>query len=267
MPAPAAAVRAARDAIDSRATALQASIPRETIERWLNGGDVSRDVFEAINRVYGASGPLTKALDAAMRAGFIEGHAAIGFPVQAGLTRDLSPAQAQAAAFGIERASEQWRILSSLVGQGVKPGYTLGDTASLIHDVLGLSPRWAQAVIRYRDGLVGEIPRWAANQNAKRYAARLLRARAKMIGTTQANIARNVGKEQTWRQAAAAGLLTRTAVRIWVVTEDERLCPRCMALDGAETTLVEPWQTETGPCMTPGSLHPHCRCEERIELR
>lgn len=100
-----------------------------------------------------------------------------------------------------------------------------------------------------------------------RYATRLLTQRAVLIARTEIMTAANDGQRALWRQAAQAGELNLldgqypgdggqgpplhpdcrcteglvegpggTVVRQWIVTEDERLCPQCEALDGALAT-------------------------------
>lgn len=68
-------------------------------------------------------------------------------------------------------------------------------------------------------------------------------------------------QRQLWEQAVEGGVISGDQRRVWIVTNDERLCPICNALDGAEADL-------DGQYPDPGGegppQHPACRCTEGL---
>src|SRR5262249_8281632 len=80
--------------------------------------------------------------------------------------------------------------------------------------------------------------------------------RAALIARTETMTAANEGQSQLWDQAIEDGLLTGKERQVWIVTDDDRLCPECEALDGAEAELGGefPGDGGDGP-----PLHPNCR--------
>lgn len=86
-------------------------------------------------------------------------------------------------------------------------------------------------------------------------------SRAALIARHESLVATNEGQRQGWDQAVDAGLLTGDEKRVWIVTDDERLCPICEALDGEMTDLdgEYPGDGGDGP-----PAHVNCRCTEGI---
>lgn len=85
--------------------------------------------------------------------------------------------------------------------------------------------------------------------------------RAEVIARNETMVAASEGQRQAWDQAVEAGRLNGDERRVWIVTHDDRLCPFCAALDGAEATLdgQYPGDGGDGP-----PLHVQCRCSEGI---
>lgn len=84
-------------------------------------------------------------------------------------------------------------------------------------------------------------------------------ARADLIARTEIMSAANEGQRQAWDQAVDEGLLSETAQRVWIATEDA--CPECDALDGETAPLDDDYPGEGGDGPP---LHPNCRCTEGI---
>jgi len=155
----------------------------------------------------------------------------------------------------------------------VKNAFEVGghpyEQARKIRETVGLLPRQAAAVENYRELLIGE-GRTAAQveRMTAKYYQRQLNYRAKNIARTETVRASNMGQQTVWRQAIQDGLLPRDAKRVWIVTDDDRLCPYCEPLDGAIAGMEEDFtSTVKGPrgggatytALTP-PLHPSCRC-------
>jgi len=88
-------------------------------------------------------------------------------------------------------------------------------------------------------------------------------ARAEMIARTETMEAANEGQSQLWDQAIEDGFLTGKERQVWIVTDDDRLCPECADLDGEEAELDGefPGDGGDGP-----PLHPNCRCTVGLVL-
>lgn len=158
-------------------------------------------------------------------------------------------------------------------GQALLGQMSVGETDRRIRALIGLSPRDATAAATYRSGLQSVIdgtgtvdtPTLAdrrfslasltpekADVMADRYAQRLLARRAELIARTEVLRAVHEGQRVLWDDAASQGLFDpATARRVWVATEDGRICPECAELDGTEFSFDE---FEQPPA------HPQCRC-------
>lgn len=84
--------------------------------------------------------------------------------------------------------------------------------------------------------------------------------RAERIARHEAMVAANEGQRQAWDQAVDDGLLSGDERRVWIATDDERVCPVCEELDGAVTDLdgLYPDGSDGPPA------HVQCRCTEGL---
>lgn len=179
------------------------------------------------------------------------------------------------------------RIILNSQRRGVPPSVAAKDIAR----VVGLTERQGLAVTNFSDGLRrlqrGELSRrqlarqWSLGPKprrttglsdadidrlAGRYADRLLRYRALNIARTETITASALGQQATWEQMLKRGVLPRDARKAWIVTRDDRLCPRCLSLDGVTvavrgrfTEAPRPGKGERVTTLTP-PLHASCRC-------
>ena len=139
-------------------------------------------------------------------------------------------------------------------------------TARRIKNVVGLHPRWAEAVTNFekkefarlvRSGIKEETARARSIERATRYADSLKSKRATMIARTEIQIAQNEGRQEGWNQAAKEGYVDVESQKMWVIAQDERTCPICTELDGE----IVGWnETFSSGHETPGRVHPNCRC-------
>lgn len=139
-------------------------------------------------------------------------------------------------------------------------------TAKRIKNVVGLHPKWADAVVKFeqreysrlvKQGLKEGAARVKAQSNAATYSDRLRSARATMIARTEISIAQNEGRYQSWNQAFEQGFMDPASLKMWMTAKDERTCDICGPMDGE----VVPWNGlfSTGDKIA-GRVHPHCRC-------
>lgn len=136
---------------------------------------------------------------------------------------------------------ETIRAVRGVIVEGIREGVPPREQARQIMRLVGLTERDAGAVDRFWRGMLEAGTRQEqADARAQRYADRLLRRRAENIARTEIIRASTEGTRQGWEAAADAGLLDpRTASVIWIVTPDDRLCPRCSALGGTTVGFVD----------------------------
>lgn len=148
----------------------------------------------------------------------------------------------------------------SLVANGIATGRTPAETAREIRTLVGLTERQAHAVAAYRaeledGGQAGDL----LTRRVARYGQQLLNQRARLIARTETISASSNGQLESWRQAAGDGLLNPAKTRRrWIATEDDRICPICMDLDGATVAFGEPFRTTDGLEVYASPVHPGC---------
>jgi len=158
-------------------------------------------------------------------------------------------------------------ILRRAFESGMPVAQQLQEIAALI----GLTPRQAQSLSRYREGLqaAGVSPsRIQALVTRRAEALRL--QRAEVIARTETSRAAHAGEQARWEQAVRAGLVRpEQLLRTWIVTLDDRLCPLCRAIPGLNPDgvgLDTPFRTPGGAVLYPPA-HPQCRCALGTTLR
>jgi hypothetical protein len=141
---------------------------------------------------------------------------------------------------------------------------TVRETAKILKDVVGLHPRWANAVYDFRirsinnlleSGLSQARASARADVLTARYRNKLVTARSRMIARTEIQLAQNQGRYLGWVQANEKGLLDGAAQKMWI-TAYRDVCDVCLDLNGQ----VVPWNGAftNGDIMPPA--HPNCRC-------
>jgi SPP1 gp7 family putative phage head morphogenesis protein len=243
--------------------ALQRAVPLDRLERAI----LTRDAF-AIHDLAGTLParlrPSVRLLDRAHAQAGVVGKLALqaaGVGVRFDIANPFAVAAARenGARFVTEVTAETRLALRTVVSRAFTEGIPPREAARLVRPLIGLTSRQAQAVLARRTDLVAAgLSRVAAARDAAAYAAKLLRYRATLIARTEIMRASNDGELSAWREAQRMGLLGR-AEKVWIVTPDDRLCPRCRPLDGARAPLGSPFITLRGRLDGP-PLHPSCRC-------
>lgn len=156
---------------------------------------------------------------------------------------------------------DAFRIAPGKLGQGPR---------AMAEDIvahIGPNERQMRALLAYREKLVAD---GAPNVETlvDRYHARLVKERALLIGRTEALMAANAGQRLKWDQAIADGLLDPARWEAsWIVSPDERLCPKCKTMQGNRRSVTGRY-TEgvyAGTVGPPG--HPRCRCTEVLKRK
>lgn len=160
--------------------------------------------------------------------------------------------------------------IRQMIFEAIRDGDAPIEAQKVIRQVVGLTKRDAMTVKR----LMALDP-----SRASRKAAQLVRRRAINIARTETMRASNLGQKATWQHMVQEGLLDPATTRqVWIVTDDDRLCPDCAPMEGLAVDLDEDFaQTERGVLpseRTPYDgevveappLHPSCRCTTALEF-
>lgn len=174
----------------------------------------------------------------------------------------VQAAQEQAGLLVTGVTAETQAAIRNVIVRSFQEGLTTREAATFIRSMVGLTDRQVKAVETYRAGLLEtELAADRVETLAQRYAATQLRRRATLIARTEIMTASNDGQHALWQQAVENGVLDQDAKRKWVVTPDDRLCPRCQAMAGQVRGLTEPFVSpEDGTAVLNPPLHPNCRC-------
>ena len=167
--------------------------------------------------------------------------------------------------FGLVRGLDQETRegLHTYLRAGLQAGRNPRDTARQIRDIIGLTPRQAQAVANYRTAL--EQREASALQRVLRDRRFDPSVRAHLQGVrplTQEKIDTLVAQEAMWRSAAGDGLIQGEAyVKRWVARLDGRTRPEHVALHGTEVALHDVFtMPESGAQVWGPPFAPNCRC-------
>ena len=180
-------------------------------------------------------------------------------------------------AFASRRAGQLVVSIDDLTRQAIRKiiidsfneGIDVRRTAVRIKNIIGLHPKWADAVrkfeVRELDRLIkAGIKEAQAIERAQKattaYADRLKSARAKTIARTEIQIAQNEGRMEGYRQADEAGYIDPETTKMWITAPDERTCDICAPLDGE----IVPWNGLFSIGLQNPIVHPNCRCTFRI---
>lgn len=165
----------------------------------------------------------------------------------------------QHAAERVVQVTQETRLaIRGIVRASYTEQYTPLEQARRIKGVIGLTRMQAQAITRYSEGLrqAGHSEK-QVERLRKLYHQRSVNYRAETIARTETINASVAGQQQLWGQAVRAGNLSAAEwIQEWVVTQDDRTCPRCRPLSGQRARLGESFPDDgSGP-----TLHPRCRC-------
>lgn len=257
-----AAVQASKDRVDI-----------EALARAVQSGNVSQAALAArLNEWPEKYGEL--AID--LRAGFLAGGQyayelleGSSYNLRFDLVNPYSVSYAQRKLPQIVQAhvEDAKQIIRDIITEAVSGKYTAQTAAQEIRNHIGLTDRYSRAVVKYREELAGEgITGEKLDGKVERYAAKLLRSRAKTIARTEIIQAQVAGQRALWNEAANTGVFDRhTARRKWVTHEDERTCELCMAIDGQEIPFNGVYTHPDlgnvnifGDTLNGPTLHPNC---------
>ena len=200
-------------------------------------------------------------LKAARGAAKIEIHSLAG----AGVTLDfarvnpyvITTARSQAAILVTRVSLETQAAIRAVVVEGFKQGITRRNLSRLIKPMIGLTERQALAALHFSERMkMAGAPLPMVNRETTAYVHRMIRERAETIARTELIGASVRGQRAAWLAGRRDGVIPAGAEMEWIVTPDDRLCKRCLDMEG-ETADVE--GTFKGGSIGP-PLHPRCRC-------
>lgn len=159
--------------------------------------------------------------------------------------------------------------IQGIIRRAFESGTPITQQISEIAELVGLTPRQAESLARFRQGLLdaGETPRRVQEAVARR-AAVVRQLRAEGIARTESLNAAHIGQAERLNQAARDGVLDAARVtRFWVL--GSRPCPAiCVPIPGMNPQgvgLNEPFKTPVGARMYP-TAHPQCMCVVNIAI-
>lgn len=156
-----------------------------------------------------------------------------------------------------------------IINDSIAKGRTAMETATLLEKIIGLHPRWAQAVVNFdqrtfqsllSQGVKGPAARAQTDTLTKRYRDTLIRRRAEMIARTEIQTAQNMARQSAWDAGSRTGLVDGASMKRWMVAPSGSRrgapCDICASLNKTEVQWNQAFPT--GHIMPPA--HPHCRC-------
>lgn len=133
----------------------------------------------------------------------------------------------------------------------------------VLRPIIGLTPKQAAAVARYRESLVAEgLTAKKIDHMIGNYAGFLHRQRALRIARTELSAAYNFGQLDAIRKAKEQGYFRGDVIKRWMTAQDERVCDFCGPLDGQVIGIEETYPVimpEIENALVPPA-HPSCRC-------
>ena len=184
---------------------------------------------------------------------------------------------AQRSATAVREVTRETKaVIRQVIARGFREGVTVAESGRALRPYLLDDPETSVGLTRRQYGAVERLRERLAtagaediDEQAAKYAGKLLRTRAETIARTETIAASSAGQSELWQQFADKGLIdAEQTVRVWIITPDDRLCDICEAIptlnpDGVG--LDEPFLTPEGPVDDPPA-HPRCRCATGLEF-
>lgn len=175
-------------------------------------------------------------------------------------------ARTQAAKLAKDITRETLETVRDLIATGISEGRTIRTTAKLLRDVIGLTSRQGESLIKLREKLdeEGVTGKDQDDEVEARYDE-LLKRRADVIAHNETMLASNTGQQILWDEALDEGLLTGNEMKEWLITPDDRLCPICAAMENVQVGMDEEFDVDGEMVSTPPG-HVGCRCTMGLVL-
>lgn len=218
---------------------------------------------------------ISPAVLVAMKAGARQFEERLGARLLDDSSRDVVAwLDAHGAEFVTNTTAETRAAIKTILYKGQAEEWTAAKMAQYIRPVIGLTRSDAAANAKYQqhvcDTLLTNHPRMTresaerkAHEAALKYSAHQHRRRADTIANTELAFAYNRGAHESVRRAMKSGLMG-TCVKVWSTAGTERVCSRCISLNGETIGFDEGFDIKgrelyAGMHQTPPA-HPRCRC-------
>lgn len=218
------------------------SVPDDQLQAWLDRRDIIAiiDAFEEViarSVNFAATSALTDTYTSLVTGGLQAARTGFAFDLISQLVLDRVRQDAARLVVGV--GQDTVLSLRNILEVNYLEGLGAPAAGRVIRSVVGLLPSHATAVGNYAALLHRQgIPEPNRSHQITTYARRLLNYRAENIARTETISAANAGQMQGWLAMADRGVLDRRRTRVvWVVTEDDRLCPWCAPMDGQTIEL------------------------------
>lgn len=185
-----------------------------------------------------------------------------------GIVKSVDPFARAAANIADEQAALLIADLSTtgkaavrlVIKRGIEKNLTNQQIAKQVADIVGLHPRYANAVLTMRDRMADAGRKVAEIDKAvTRYADRLRRLRARTIARTEVNASFNAGRLKGWRDRVSGGDLPSDVGRVWIANDPCVLCKELSFLD--PVSVWEPFVDPTsGRAFMAPPAHANCKC-------
>lgn len=221
------------------------SVPADQLDTWIDNRDIV-SILNAFEEIVGksvtftAASSLTSSYTSLVTGGL---RAAVGTTLRFDLISELvlERVRQDAAKLVVGVGQDSITSIRTILEANYLDGFGARAAGRIIRSVVGLLPSHAVAVGNYSNMLLERsTPEPVRSHMVETYARRLLTYRATNIARTETISAANAGQLQGWIEMANRGVLQRSRTRVvWVVTEDDRLCPWCAPMDGVTVELGE----------------------------
>ena len=147
-----------------------------------------------------------------------------------------------------------------VIRDAVRKGQNIDIASMRVANMVGLFPRWQQAVLNFQYQLEQQnLPNRVIQTRVNDYADWLRERRGIMIARTELVRAMNTGRLIAWHEMADDGQFSATeTIKEWVAAPDA--CPKCLALDGKRITNIDNKFRSGNDYYVMPPAHPHCRC-------
>lgn len=128
---------------------------------------------------------------------------------------------------------------------------------------VGLDSNQMRSYITQANSNEAEYQSKAVPDNILGSIQKMLHNRADRIARHEAWASMQIGKNVVWMLQQSLGIVPEGAMKQWVTAEDERVCPVCAPLDGAQVSINDKFETAQGYFWTP-AIHINCRCDIKL---
>jgi len=125
------------------------------------------------------------------------------------------------------------------------------DLSRKLRPFIGLTEPQAQRLQKLAEELSKEMSPAQVQKALEKYSQQMIRYRAKVIARTELNYAYNHGAIANMNDITAGADIK--VKKVWLTTEDDRLCEECMAMDGKEADLNGSFGEVDAPPLHPNS--------------